>query len=135
MKKKNTLRTIAITRFSIEGWLSNRRVTGTVRVISSDPPCKPGNYRSTTVSWKPLSDQVWIVNQCQTFRKVLAHFLFLRSNGKTCRNKSFRVGKTPILAIFLDLNKVSRIPLKNCAWSLVIFVLCMYGFCLFNSLL
>ena len=31
---------------------------GTVSVISSDPPCKDGNARFTTVSLKALSDQV-----------------------------------------------------------------------------
>ena len=34
------------------------QVKGTVSVIASDPPCKDGNVRFTTVPWKALSDQV-----------------------------------------------------------------------------
>ena len=38
--------------------INNQRVKGTVSVISSDPSCKDGNVRFTTVTLKPLSDQV-----------------------------------------------------------------------------
>ena len=31
---------------------------GTVSLISSDPPCKDGNARFTTVTLKALSDQI-----------------------------------------------------------------------------
>ena len=31
---------------------------GTVRAILSDPPCKDGNARFTTMPWKTFSDQV-----------------------------------------------------------------------------
>ena len=33
-------------------------IKGTVSVILSDPSCKEGNVRFTTVPYKPLSDQV-----------------------------------------------------------------------------
>ena len=39
-------------------------IKGTVGVISSEPPCKDGNVRFTTVPLKALSDQVCIINQC-----------------------------------------------------------------------
>ena len=34
------------------------KIKGTVSVISSDPPCKDGNARFTTVPLKALSDQI-----------------------------------------------------------------------------
>ena len=35
-------------------------IKGTVSVISSNPPCKDGNARFTTVPLKALCDQVWV---------------------------------------------------------------------------
>ena len=46
-----------------------RGIKGTVRVISSDPPCKDDNVRFATVPLKALSDQVWIRHQCFSFIK------------------------------------------------------------------
>ena len=41
--------------------LSSALLKGTVRIISSDPPCKDGNAWFTKVPFKDLSDQVWSV--------------------------------------------------------------------------
>ena len=46
---------------------NSRNFTGTVSVISSNPCCKDGNVRFTTVSLKALSNQVWIRNRCYFF--------------------------------------------------------------------
>ena len=42
-------------------------VKRTVGVISSDPPCKDGNARFTTVPLKALSDQMGIRTSCFSF--------------------------------------------------------------------
>ena len=39
-------------------------IKGTVNVISSEPPCKYDDAWFTTVPFKALSDQVWIIYQC-----------------------------------------------------------------------
>ena len=50
----------------------------TVSVISSDPPCKDGNARFTTVLLKALSDQVWIRYACFCVIKLFYfHLRFL----------------------------------------------------------
>ena len=51
----------------------NSSVQGTGSLISSDPPCKNGNARFTTVPFKNLSDQVW--NRYSCF--VSSSYLFL----------------------------------------------------------
>ena len=71
----------------------------TLSVISSDPPCKDGITRFTTVPLKALSDQVWIRYTCflpncsfsfaGSLRKWLAHFLLVRSPWETHRNQHF----------------------------------------------
>ena len=65
----------------------------TVSVISSDPSCKDGNARFTTIPLKPLSDQVFVRYQCFGFFKL---FIFICgfsarkwSNGETHKNKRF----------------------------------------------
>ena len=74
---------------------------GTVSVIWSDPPCKDGNARFTTVHIKALSDQAWIRFPCFYFFKLIVsicgfsakvtceHFFLIRSNEETHRNKHF----------------------------------------------
>ena len=46
--KQNILCTFYILRFNLKG---------SVSIISSEPPCKDGNSRYTTVPLKPLSEQ------------------------------------------------------------------------------
>ena len=54
-------------------------VKGTVRVISSDPPCKDGNVRFTTVPLKPLSDpKMWkILSFFQTWKVFISPLLLI----------------------------------------------------------
>ena len=78
---------------------------GTVSVISSDPPCKDGNARFTTVPLEAFlikydyeSDiNVFLSLKCLfsfavSLRKWLAHSFFIRRKGENHGNKHFRAG-------------------------------------------
>jgi len=69
-------------------------------VISSNPPCKNGNCQSTAVPLKSLLNKYELCINVKI--KVLAHFLFLGSNGGTHGNNSFWIRKTLVLAIFFQ---------------------------------
>ena len=76
-------------------------LTGTVNLISSDPPCKDGNARFTTVPFKDLSDQAWIRNAyffywnyfCLFVSFLLPYLLLIKTIEKFTEIEHFELEK------------------------------------------
>ena len=88
-------------------------VKGTVRVVSSDPSCKGGNVRFTTVPSITMSDQEWFrcpmsMFICGFSAKVTCAFVVLRNNGQTHSKQTILVSEKNDI---FDQIKVSKIPL------------------------
>jgi len=92
---------------------NNLLVKGTGSLISSDPPCKNGNTRFTTVPLKALSDQVW---KRYSFFCIFKLFIFIWcfSEKVTC---TFLVYKKQFTEINTFWMKKTTISLPH-FWSL-----------------
>ena len=91
---------------------------GTVSVVSSDPPCKDGNARFTTVPLTPKSD----LNVVFLIRKVcisVSSLQLLRKKGNvqvsSQRNRKWKLtilrNKNMEILFILDQTKFLRVPL------------------------
>ena len=75
-------------------------IKGTVSIILSDPPCKDGNTRFTTVPWKALPSHVgldihvFLINYLFSFVGFLQ---ILQNNGEIIRIKHFSSKNNDVL--------------------------------------